>query len=326
MIKKHPVRKESYSINKLAFCSAIGLLVLCSGLNPAQAQTKEEPFILVLGVAQDAGYPQAGCYEPRCTPAWEDANLKQTATSLAVVNPTAKKTILFEATPHLPEQLYALHKVAPSDEYQLSGVFLTHAHIGHYTGLMYFGHEVQGSKNVPVFVMPRMQEFLSSNGPWSQLVELENIQLKPLRHKQPQKLEQISVTPFLVPHRDEYSETVGYTIEGPSKTAVFIPDINKWEKWDQSLIKMIESVDYALIDATFYGQGELPIRDMSQMPHPLVTDTMAKLESLSAEQKSKVWFIHINHTNPLLDENSDASKEVVSKGFNVAREGLRLPL
>ena len=326
MIKTHALRKESYSITKLALCSAIGLLVVCTELVAAQAKANEEPFILVLGVAQDAGYPQAGCYEPRCVPAWEDASLKQAATSLAVVNPMVKQTILFEATPHLPEQLYALHKVAPSDEYQLSGVFLTHAHIGHYTGLMFFGHEVQGSKNVPVFAMPRMQEFLSSNGPWSQLVELENIQLKPLQHKRPQKLEDILVTPLLVPHRDEYSETVGYTIEGPSKTAVFIPDIDKWEKWDQSLIEMIESVDYALIDATFYGQGELPNRDMSQMPHPLVTDTMEKLESLSADEKNKVWFIHINHTNPLLNNNSDASKEVESKGFNVAREGLRLPL
>ena len=102
--------------------------------------------------------------------------------------------------------------------------------------------------------------------------------------------------------------------------------INKWEEWDQSLIKMIESVDYALLDATFYGQGELPNRDMSQIPHPMVTDTMAKIESLSANEKSKVWFIHINHTNPLLDNNSGASKEVKSKGVNVSRLGLRLPL
>ena len=122
--------------------------------------------LVVLGVAQDAGYPQAGCYEPRCLPAWENANLRQGPTSLAVVDQTNDATILFEATPNLPEQLFQLEQFAPSA--QLNGVFLTHAHIGHYTGLMYFGHEVQGAKGMPVYAMPRMKNFLETNGPWSQ--------------------------------------------------------------------------------------------------------------------------------------------------------------
>jgi pyrroloquinoline quinone biosynthesis protein B len=323
MANPHLLRKTDSAASISLFCSVMLVAIYFAQPNIARAA---KPFISILGVAQDAGYPQAGCYEPRCLPAWNNANLKQSATSLAVVNPSTKQTVLFEATPHLPQQLYQLHKVAPSHEYQLAGVFLTHAHIGHYAGLMYFGHEVQGAQNVPVFAMPKMREFLSSNGPWSQLVELKNIELNALEHQQTQKLAEIAVTPFTVPHRDEFSETVGYQIQGPNKTAVFIPDIDKWEKWDRSLVDLIKSVDYAFIDATFYAQGELGNRDMSQIPHPLVTDSMAKLQSLSAEQKSKVWFIHMNHTNPLLDETSKASNEVKSKGFNIARQGLEFPL
>ncbi len=109
------------------------------------ASAQEDPFIYILGVVQDAGYPQAGCYRPHCMPGWEDARLARGATSIAVVDPRASRKYLFEATPDLPRQLYDLNQVAPDSSYQLAGVFLTHAHIGHFrTGLMHFGREVMG--------------------------------------------------------------------------------------------------------------------------------------------------------------------------------------
>ena len=70
--------------------------------------------------------------------------------------------------------------------------------------------------------------------------------------------------PFLVPHRDEFSETVGFEIKGENKTAVFIPDIDKWSKWNSDLKELIKRVDYAFLDATFYKNGEIPSRDMSE--------------------------------------------------------------
>lgn len=284
------------------------------------------PSLHILGVGQDAGFPQAGCYENRCNPAWENANQRQAATSLGVVDSQTQQLLLFEATPQLPSQLYHLHKIAQFSGFALKGVFLTHAHIGHYTGLMYFGHEAQGSRGVPVYAMPRMRDFLASNGPWSQLVDLTNIVLQPLKDKQSTKIGRVTVTPFLVPHRDEFSETVGYFIQGPSKRAVFIPDIDKWSKWDQSLSELIKTVDYAFLDATFYTHGELPNRDMSKVPHPLVTDTMSQLAELSDTDKAKVWFIHFNHTNPLLVKGSAAQQEVRDMGFNIAETGLEFSL
>jgi pyrroloquinoline quinone biosynthesis protein B len=286
----------------------------------------EEAYLYVLGVAQDAGYPQAGCYQPHCMAGWKDPQLRRGATSIALVDPEVKAKYLFEATPNLPAQLYALELQVPSQQYSLEGVFLSHAHIGHYGGLIFFGHEAMSSKNIPVYAMPRMQDYLKSNGPWSQLVEYRNIALRELRHNRVVKLGGLSVTPFLVPHRDEFSETVGYTIAGANKSALFIPDINKWARWDRDIAKVIQGVDYALIDATFYSAGELPGRDMSKIPHPFVTETMALLADLSAEDKKKVWFIHLNHTNPLLRGDSEESRAVRSKGFNVAIEGLRLGL
>ena len=299
------------------------LILALAALNVTAAET-ETPYLYVLGVAQDAGYPQAGCYQQHCLPGWADPRLERGATAVALIDPKASKTYLFEATPHMPRQLYQLEQQA--EGYALSGVFLTHAHIGHYAGLMFFGHESMGANNVPVFAMPRMTDYLRSNGPWSQLVAYSNISLQPLAHNKTEKFAGVEVTPFLVPHRDEFSETVGYSIQGPEKTAVFIPDINKWSVWDRDIAEVIKTIDYALVDATFFGAGELPGRDMSKIPHPLVIETMAALVDLGPEQRKKVWFIHMNHTNPLLNPQSKEALLVRAAGYNIATESTRLNL
>lgn len=301
----------------------LALAVFSNGTTTAQEDT---PYIYVLGVAQDAGYPQIGCYAEHCMPGWEDPSLRRGATSLGVIDAAAGQKFLFEATPNLPEQLYALDNEAPNERFDLAGVFLTHAHIGHYAGLMFFGHEAMGSSGQDVYAMPRMGEFLQNNGPWSQLVEFENIRLQELQGQRAESFANVQVTPFLVPHRDEFSETVGYEIAGPNKKAVFIPDINKWSVWDEDLVELVRTVDYALLDATFFADGELPGRDMSQIPHPFVAETMAALDALPPEERAKVWFIHFNHSNPLLNESSEQSQFVRSEGYNVATEGVRLPL
>lgn len=293
---------------------------------PALAADQTSPYLYVLGVGQDAGRPQAGCYQPHCMPGWHDPALRRGATSVALIDPQANKKYLFEATPNFPAQLYQLEVEAPDAQFSLAGIFLTHAHIGHYAGLMFLGHEAMGASNVNVYAMPRMAEYLESNGPWSQLVNYKNIVIAPLQDSVSVELGGMAVEPFLVPHRDEFSETVGYRITGPSKSALFIPDINKWSEWDTDLAEVLATVDYALLDATFYADGELPGRDMSRVPHPFVSETMQQLQSLPTSERNKVWFIHLNHTNPLLNIDSEASQQVRANGFNIAVEGLRLDL
>jgi len=301
------------------------LIFLISEVGSILAEERA-PYIYILGVAQDAGFPQAGCYKPHCMLGWNDPERKISATSIGLIDPSSKKKYIFEATPDFPEQLFMLEQEAPSDDFSLNGIFITHAHIGHYTGLMYLGREAMGANGLPIYVMPKMEQYLRENGPWSQLITLNNISLVSLRNEYSQVLNNLKVTPFLVPHRDEFSETVGYSIEGPKKTALFIPDINKWSQWEEKILEQIQLTDYALIDATFYDSNELPGRDMSKIPHPFVVETMATLSVLPKEQKEKVWFIHMNHTNPLLNLNSYEAKEVRAQGFNIASTGLRLKL
>jgi pyrroloquinoline quinone biosynthesis protein B len=277
------------------------------------------PYITVLGIVQDGGAPHAACQKQCCTDRWKDLNKRLMVVSLGIVDPNSNQTWMIEATPDFPEQLKML---TGNDKKRLNGIFLTHAHIGHYTGLIHLGREVMGAKSVPVYAMPKMTKFLKSNGPWNQLIELENIEIEKLKNGQTIKLnKRISITPFLVPHRDEFSETVGFKIQGPNKSLIFIPDIDKWEKWDKDIVNIASENDYALIDGSFYTANELPGRDMSEIPHPFIIESMAKFNSLSNNDKFKIHFIHLNHTNPALTNNSNAQNQIKNTGFNIAQTG-----
>jgi len=107
---------------------------------------------------------------------------------------------------------------------------------------------------------------------------------------------------------------------------LFIPDIDKWQKWDRDIRQMVKSHDDLFIDGTFYKDGELPGRNMSEVPHPFVQESMRFFKDLTSIEKQKIWFIHFNHTNPLIDKSSKEYKDVKSKGFNVAIEGTRITL
>lgn len=280
--------------------------------------------LLVLGIAQDAGMPQLG--NP-ADPAWRDAAQRRLASSLALIDHRHGTRYLFEATPDLREQLQRLDEYAPSSQPGLGidGIFLTHAHIGHYAGLMFLGRESAGSHGVPVYAMPRMATFLRDNGPWSQLVQLHNIELRQLTDAEPQRLaEGLSVTPRLVPHRDEYSETVGFSIAAPGANVLFLPDIDSWEAWAQSgqrIEAQIAAHDLVYLDATFHDDHELPGRDMSQIPHPRIAASMDRFDALPQAQRQRVRFIHLNHSNPARDPASAASAQIAARGYRVAAEG-----
>ncbi|MER0438614.1 MBL fold metallo-hydrolase [Emticicia sp. W12TSBA100-4] len=282
----------------------------------------QNPYVQVLGVAQDGGFPQANCQKECCKAVFEQKSVRKFVSCIAVVDPISKQNWLFDATPDFTQQLHLLNNPEPKN----LGIFLTHAHIGHYTGLMYLGREAMGASQVKVYAMPKMKNFIEKNGPWSQLVALQNINIQLINEDSVIVLnERISVQAFRVPHRDEFSETVGYKIFTANKSLIFIPDIDKWQKWNRSLKEVIKSVDYAFLDGTFYKDGEIN-RPMSEVPHPFVTETMDLLKDLPTTEKAKVHFIHFNHTNPIMNIKSLENKEVRQKGFKVAFQGEKVEL
>ena len=279
--------------------------MLCALLAGQQREAGGNWELVVLGIAQDAGIPHLNCQQTLCASIRAGKRRAEKVSSLGLVDRASGRAYLFDATPDFRDQVHVLTGGRPPD-----GIFLTHAHMGHYTGLMYLGRESINARAVPVFGTDRMLEYLDTNGPWSQLTALGNIERRPLEFDRAVTLAPgVRVTAFRVPHRDEFSDTVGYRIEGPRRSALFIPDIDRWEKWERSIRELADAVDLAFLDGTFASPSEVN-RNIEEIPHPMMSRTRELLRGARAH----LWFIHVNHTNAEIDAQ------------DVVREGMTFPM
>jgi pyrroloquinoline quinone biosynthesis protein B len=299
------------------------LVTALAGCHAAPRVPPDRPATVVLGIAQDGGVPQAGSFADT---RWDRPGEARQVVSLGIVDPRTGTRWMIDATPDFRRQLTDLRRTGVGEDRPVvDGIFLTHAHLGHYTGLMFLGFESIGADHVPVWAMPRMAEFLGTNGPWSQLVAKGNIAIKPLADGTPIGLgDGLTVTPFLVPHRGEFSETVGFRIDGPDRSVLWLPDLDSWAELDERgtrIEDLLASVDVAYLDGTFFANGEIPGRDMSGFPHPFIAQTIERLSTLPPGERAKVRFIHLNHTNRALEAGSPERRAIEAAGMKVAAEG-----
>jgi pyrroloquinoline quinone biosynthesis protein B len=287
----------------------------------AALRTGPRPFVMVLGTAQDGGFPQAGCQDDLCNWARKDSSRQRLAACLAIVDPLTQERWLVDCTPSFPQQLHALDQVT-DPQWPLSGIFLTHAHIGHYVGLVHLGKEVMGAQKIPVHVMPRMGAFIQRDAPWKQLVTFDNIRLEGLKDHQAVQLNQrLSITPFLVPHRDEISETVGFLVTGPGASVMHIPDIDSWAQWEVDLAQRLAAVDVAFLDGTFFDGSELPHRALASISHPFLTSSIEFFQDFPVHIRNRIRFTHLNHSNPAVNPQSQAAQVVRQAGHHIASDG-----
>jgi len=293
----------------------------------SQNNTGSDILVKVLGTAQDGGIPQIGCYCPNCQQARKDPRLSRLISSLAILDLRNNKAYIIDATPDLRIQYDRIHeRLARKKSGRKNvpdGILLTHAHIGHYTGLIFYGYESLSTQNLPVYCSRRMGDFLSSNGPWDQLVRMKNISLQYFDLNKKNNLsENISVEPFRVPHRDEYSDTLGLKIIGPKKSLLYIPDIQSWSEWNRSIKEEVEKTDIAILDGTFFSPEELPGRDLTKIGHPFITTSLKILKDTVRSGRKKVFFIHLNHTNLALNPEGKERRTVFEAGCGIASEGM----
>jgi pyrroloquinoline quinone biosynthesis protein B len=285
----------------------------------AQTAPAAGPEAVVLGVAQDGGVPHAGCRQALCVEARRDPGKRRLVASLGLHDPAAGKRFLIDATPDFAEQMERLGG-------RPDGILLTHAHVGHYLGLAQLGREVLGARRVPVYCTPSMARFLRENLPWSRLVALENIVIQTIETGRELALTpSLRVTPLRVPHRDEDSDTVAFLVSGPDRKVLWLPDIDKWEKWDRRLEDLLADRSLtAFLDGTFFAADEIPGRSLAEIPHPLVPETVARAAAVP-DARGRLFFVHLNHTNRLLWDSGTIA-ELERNGWGVAREGQRVPL
>jgi pyrroloquinoline quinone biosynthesis protein B len=303
---------------------------------PAAGSGAAGPFLRVLGTAQDGGLPHAACSCDRCAAARRDPALARRVASLGVVLPASGQVFLIDATPDLPEQLEALADVRrPAagrvDRSPVDGVLLTHAHMGHYLGLAWFGYEAVNTQGLPVWCTPRMAAFLRGNGPWSLLVSRGNVELRELdpaagADGSVELGDGVTVRAVPAPHRDEYTDTVGFLVRGPRTAVFYVPDTDSWAAWGERLDEVLAEVDVALVDGTFYSRDELPDREVSEIGHPLITDSLERFGEAVRAGRLRVVFTHLNHSNPALDPDGPERRAIERAGFRVLEDGEEIGL
>lgn len=277
------------------------------------------PAAIVLGITQDAGLPHVGCLCARCRTAFDNPSLAQYTASLAVVDiaADARKVWLIDATPDIKYQLDLLHvtlghdPLRPDRIRQPDGIFLTHGHMGHISGLLQLGKEGMAVQGMKLYGPSGLMAVIRKSPFWQPLTgQLELISLEPDR---PIRLSpHLTITPIPVPHRDELEAGVfAYRLEGESRSLLYIPDIDSWTSWPRAR-QVLGSVDSALVDATFFTGDEL--HGLKRPAHPLVQETLSFFEDIAAD----LFLTHLNHTNPLLDKDSKESRMVVEAGASVS--------
>ena len=323
---------DTPAIDRRGFLATLGA-GLCLGNIGWTTPRQDDLHALVLGTVQDAGLPQVGCYSARCDAgrALHASGAGRYVSSLALVSPARERAYLVDATPDITRQIDLIgdpwFRRKAAERRPFDGIFLTHAHIGHYSGLAVLGNEGLGVRDTPVFCTQAMADFLSSNQPWAFMVEQGRIVPTPLATDRWHRIDEgLEVALWPVPHRDEFADTVAFVFRGPRASLLFVPDINDWRRWERDAVDAVASVDVALLDGSFWSLDELPGRSIDDVPHPLMSQTMDLFQPLADRGEGRLVFTHLNNSNPALDEGGPQQAEVARRGFELAREGMRFDL
>lgn len=327
--------RATATLDRRAFLAALGAGAVLGArrAESAWAGPAADPHALVLGTTQDAGLPQVGCYSARCEEGrrLHAEGVGRFVSSLALIEPDSDRYYLVDATPDITRQIDLIPQPGfrrrAGERRPFDGIFLTHAHIGHYAGLAVLGNEGLGIRDTPVYCTSALADFLSSNQPWAYLVDQGRIVPTPLATDRWHRIdEHFEVQLWRVPHRDEFADTVGFVFRGPRASLLFLPDINDWRLWERSAVAAVASVDVALLDGSFWSIDELPGRSVDDVPHPLIRPSMDRFQPVVDEGATRVIFTHLNNSNPALDDGGPQRAEIERRGFGVAREGMRFTL
>jgi pyrroloquinoline quinone biosynthesis protein B len=263
--------------------------------------------------------PQVGCSCERCTYAKTGIEHIRYPASLAIVSPSGK-LLLIDATPSLPQQLDLLWDLLPSRRNRLpDAVLLTHAHVGHYAGLIFFGKEIASTKELPVYCARQMRRFLESNKPYRYLIERGEITINDLKRGETLTFDgTLHITPVEVPHRNEDAETLAFVIRS-EKNLFYAPD---FDRYTETIDRCVRDSDISMLDGCFWSEEELLGRVYDEIPHPTIMESRKRLRGY----EDRVIFTHMNHTNPVLNRDGLCRTELEKQGFRIAREKLDIVL
>ena len=284
--------------------------------------------VTILGTAQDGGIPQAGCSCERCNEAHKDLRLRKYPVSLGIIGTDGSKHII-EVTKNLSEQLM-IWSTNENELFIPETVSITHLHLGHVEGIGQFGKPVMSSKEVDVFLSHKNKNIFDERSDIKLMIEENNIRTHAKNFNQlfePMQGCGFSLQFISIPHRSELGDTAAIIIKANKRNILFMPDQDSWEETLEyyskenirEFLKMFD-INEALIDGTFWSMEELPGRNISEIPHPTIQDSL-KLLGKRMENDPRISFLHLNHSNPVNDIGSKQRKLVEENGWRVSEIG-----
>ena len=288
--------------------------------------------VTILGIAQDAGIPQAGCSCERCLNAHENPELKRYPVSIGIQGVDGSKHLI-EVTKNLSEQLrtWSKNKIE-GNIFIPDSVTITHLHLGHIEGIGQFGKPVMGIKNLPIYLSQKNNDSIQERNDIKLMIKEENIKLISENNFRPMNDCGFTLEFIPIPHRSELGDTSAILIKGPKKNLLFLPDQDSWsETLDSFSVKSIRAlltslrVDIALVDGTFWNLNELPGRDLSKIPHPTIEESIRRL-GIKKINDPDIFFIHLNHSNPVNDRDSEERNLVESYGWSICERNHTLSI
>lgn len=286
---------------------------------------------VLLGVAQDGGRPHPGCRRPCCLRALSEPERVRHPTVLAAQDADGGLHLIDCSRAFVWQWdllLRSLERTDPAAPPAPTSVTLTHAHLGHVDGLGLLGTEALDARDIRLHVSGPMAELIAATPAWRELVERGCLRPAAYRSGEAVQLGRgLRMTPIQVPHRDERADTHAILLAGPERRLLHLPDHDTWRQtlaahraasvrqWLASL-----EVDIALLDGTFLDDNELPAARQRAVPHPAVSETVHRLGPREPTDP-EVVFIHLNHTNPLLDDDDPAHRLLTEHGHAAGRAG-----
>jgi len=302
--------------------------------------------IHVLGSAAGGGFPQWNCNCPQCSAVRGGSrhHLPRTQSSIAV---TANETdwLLINASPDVLQQIKAFPALQPARALRDTGiaaVLLMDAQIDHTTGLLMLREHRQ---KLPLFCHPLVREDLSTGNPlfkvlshycdidWHDLQLQTAFQVPGLSGLQFEALPLISNAPPYSPHRDkpQPGDNVGLSVkdEASGKTLFYAPGLGQMEP---HVWQAMKHADCVLVDGTLWTEDEMialgaskkTSRSMGHMPQSGADGMIEWLDKLPSHVRKIL--IHINNTNPILDDSSPQRQTLTAHGIEVAFDGMEIEL
>ena len=300
--------------------------------------------IIVLGSGAGGGFPQWNCNCPNCA-GLRAGTIKaspRTQSSLAVSDGSSN-WLLVNASPDLRAQLEACPSLQPARAVRdtaIAAVVIVDAQIDHSTGLMTLREH---TKRLPVYCTPSVHSDLTTGYPLLTVLEhycgvdwrpIDAIGGVPIEVPE---LAGIVIQPIPLPseappysprrHRPAEDDTIGLVFidTASGRRCLYAPGIGEWT---DRVVLEAERADCVLIDGTLWNDEELADRGAAQktgreMGHLAQSGAGGMLDRLAPLPGRKI-LIHINNTNPILDEDSPERARLAEIGVEVAYDGMEI--